>query len=79
MDEEVVVKRADIRLLFPPWKDELDANNSLLYSNISYSSLPSHQPLTTTPLTISQSIMHNQTTQPLMLHHVVPTLQVNLF
>lgn len=67
-EDEVVVKRADIRLLYPPWKDELDAISS-------FSTMSTHQSSLTSTSNV-QSILHNPPSQPLQIHHVIPTLQV---
>jgi hypothetical protein len=81
-NEELLVKRADLRLLLPPWWDELEClqetphpvitnngnSNGRVYLPNSNGQLPHPSVLHTHQPTPSHTI-------PLQLHHVVPTLQ----
>lgn len=58
-NEEHIVKRADLRLVQPPWFDELEGLG----------------PPVVSPLNMNGRFQ--QTSTPLQIHHVVPTLQSN--
>lgn len=59
-NEEHVVKRADLRLVQPPWFDELEGLG----------------PPVVSPLNINGR-SYQQSSTPLQIHHVIPTLQAN--
>ncbi|KAK6641151.1 hypothetical protein RUM44_012860 [Polyplax serrata] len=57
-NEEHIVKRADLRLVQPPWFDELEGLGPPMVSPLNMNGRP-----------------FQQTSTPLQIHHVVPTLQ----
>ncbi|KAL0275511.1 UNVERIFIED_CONTAM: hypothetical protein PYX00_003340 [Menopon gallinae] len=59
-NEEHVVKRADLRLVQPPWSDELEGLGPPAMSPLNMNGRP-----------------YQQTSTPMQIQHVVPTLQSN--
>lgn len=81
--EPHIVKRADLRLLQPPWWDELEALDSALTSHIvSNSTANGHTGYSTQTMQMPQqtSVLHThqRTTQqglPVQVHSIVPAIQ----